>query len=197
MGRISNEFFSDNGPCSRNIESKLNFLIDNYGELMSLFYLIDSQVKNVQKEKEEARAELIEIRKEEKKCRIKSAKGENEDPLKEQELEARKQHCKKTIRNSHTITEKGEPLETDHYTHFVINNIKYFRWLSRYDMKVRTPVAIAAKKVTSILIWPAERILLKTITISDDGAAKGILEKTWCYLHKVPENFERYIKREF
>jgi hypothetical protein len=174
------------------IEDTLNFLIDNYVEVISRYRLISKQNNDLLLKKKEAKENLDKLREEKQQIRLSKREVSHAEKV---EMASKENLYKKIIKSTeHAKDEKGEVVEYDHITRFITKNRYLFKGIDNVDKRARKGLGKIAEKGGSLAIWPLKRSLFEALVNVDDPNVEEMLEGAIDYVGGIPDELKEIFK---
>jgi len=172
------------------IEEKIDFIIDNYSDAMSIYRTIVKQIKEADIKREDAHVKLENLRADEDRW-IKTKKFPKK--YNAEEHQKRKDHLAELREKEYDIIHNGVSLPHDKLTHLIIHNMWVFNRLNYLDLKVRGKLGPLASKVVATALWPMTKTMEFTAKHTDSLDAEKFLKARLKDLQSVPDRLMKKI----
>lgn len=190
---FTSDFFKSSTTLQNfGMEDTINFLIDNYAEIIDRYRMISKQNNDLLLEKKEAKENLDNLREEKKQIRLSRRELSQAEKV---EMAEKEKSYKDTIKlTKHAIDEKGEVIEYDHITRFITKNRYLFKGIDNVDKRARKGLGKLAEKGGSLAVWPLKRSLFEALVNVDDPNVEEILEGAIEYVGGIPDELKGIFK---
>ncbi len=190
---FTSDFFKSSTTLQNfGMEDTINFLIDNYVEVIGRYRMISKQNNDLLLEKKEAKEKLDNLREEKKQIRLSRRELSQAEKV---EMAEKEKSYKDTIKlTKHALDEKGEVIEYDHITRFITKNRYLFKGIDNADKRARKGLGKLAEKGGSLAVWPLKRSLFEALVNVDDPKVEEIIEGAIEYVGGIPDELKGIFK---
>lgn len=170
-------------------EDMINFVIDHYFELMSVYRVMKAQNEATREKKINAHMDLQDLRE----------RKELMDPkymteVDKMELEAKEKYFSKLREEDDIHHYKGEPVEISHLSMLILQHPRLMATLEQLDGVARFGLSNVTRKVVSGALYPVRRLTKSAIKQSKPkGRTRGFLKGLQSVINAIPEIVEESI----
>ena len=186
---IAHDFYRNESLGFSSSEAMINFIVDNYIELMSVYRVMKKTNMQIEMDQKTAKAGLDEIRE------LKDSTDPKDVPdFKKKIISAKEKHFQEVLKqDSRVHMYNGQPLEQNHLTLLILNHPILMAVLEKFDTIGRVVLAGYTKKAVRLLVTP---LINSARVIHDDTSMPGMAtftSKVMRIADDLPELFEETI----
>jgi ribosome-binding ATPase YchF (GTP1/OBG family) len=186
---IAGEFINDSKDYNLN-EEVLDYVIDNYKQLLYQYRIIKLQIDQIQERQEDAHKKLTEIRNKEQEIR------KNKIVLTEKqmiELEEKKEFYQREREEGGQIYFNGKKIE---YTEGVAIIVKYetaFKYLEKTDTSFKKLITPCVKNLSKFILSPVKSLFQCMAKEASSEIMKNRIEEIVDTINNIPEGLCLFI----
>lgn len=173
-----------------NIEERIGFIIDNYGEAMAIYRLIIKSLEEADEKRDEAHLLLQKLRNDEDRW---NKTGRLPNKFDAEEHQARKERLTELREKDYEILYKDLELPYNKLTHMIIHNMWIFKTLNKLEIKGRKKIGPIAEKTVKITLWPLIKIMHFTAVKSKKYSTEMSIREKIKFMKKLPNIIRKRI----
>jgi len=172
------------------IEDRVNFIIDNYGEALTIYRLIVNSLEEADKKRDEAHTMLQKLRSDEERW---NKTGKLPNKFDAEEHQTRKERLTELREKEYDIMYKNGPLPHNKLTNMIIHNMWLFKRLNMIDLGVRNILGPISEKTIKALLWPMTKMMYISAVETDNYNTEIFLKKQIKQMNKIPKLVKEYV----